>query len=420
MAGPNSSRLHQGSIDGFLTQPVHQVVSDNQANKDALMNTTLITFIGRTPKTSEGYRKTVYSIDGHRQPPSAFLGFNLKQYLKPDRIVILGTAGSMWDHLFEGDIDFGNDAENDRLELAFAVEESRVTQAMLDQIQPVLADKLGIDTHLQLIQVGTTLNEQIEVVELMSRHVDTGDQVQLDITHGLRSLPMIALLTAMYLRNLRQATIEGIWYGAFELRQDDITPVNNLQGLLQMADWLSAMHAYSKDGDYGVFSELLGEAGHCLKEAAFFERINNSAKAKQKLETWSIEGKIDQDPVARLFADELQQRIAWHRKGSRHDREQKLAKEYFKRGDYLRAAILALEAKISEELHQNREPDTRDHREEASKSLQAGSREFQTLSRIRNALAHGVRSPDKKIDKLLSDENSLATELQRLFKSLKI
>jgi len=383
------------------------------------MSSTLITFIGRTQKT-EGYRKTVYSIDGHLQPPSEFLGFNLMQYLKPDRMVILGTASSMWDHLFERDINFGNKYEDARLELTEAVEKNQVTQDTLNRLQPILTEKLGIETHLQLIPTGITLAEQMELVELMSCHVASGDRVHLDITHGLRSLPMIALLVAMYLRNLRQAKIEGIWYGAFELREGDITPVNNLQGLLRMADWLGAMHAYSKDGDYGVFSELLGEAGHCLQEAAFFERINNSAKAKQRLETWTIKGKIDQDPVARLFADELKQRIAWHRRGSRHDREKKLAKEYLERGDYLRAAILALEAKISEQLHKNSEPDTYDYREQARKHLQTESSEFKALSRIRNALAHGVRSSDKKIDRILSDESRLVNELKRLFKQLRI
>ncbi|WP_417533692.1 TIGR02221 family CRISPR-associated protein [Marinobacterium stanieri] len=384
------------------------------------MRRTLITFIGRTGKTDEGYRKTIYSIDGEQQPPSAFLGFNLQKHLSPDRLVVLGTSGSIWDHLFDGDIDLGDQAIDERLELAEAVQDNRVTQVMLDELEPLLSEKLGIEVHLQLIQVGTSLDEQIEMVELMAAHVDAGDLVHLDITHGLRSLPMIALLTAIYLRNLRQASIEGIWYGAFELREDNVTPVNNLKGLLQMADWLTAMHAYSKDGDYGVFSGLLGDGGQLLQEAAFFERVNNSAKAKQKLETWSIERTPESDPVAKLFEQELLERIAWHRKGSRHDREQKLAWEYLKRGDYLRAAILALEAKVSEQLYSNQEPDDREHREKTGDYLRESSKDFQRLNRLRNALAHGVRSFDKSVDRLLADETRLAEELRRLFKALKI
>ena len=386
------------------------------------MSTTLITFIGRSKKpdnAENGYPKTTYNIEGNIQEPSAFLGYNLNSYLKPDRIIILGTSGSMWDHLFEGDLDFEDKAVLERVELSEAVNIHQVTQSMLDDIQGVLANKLGIETHLQLIKAGTTLEEQIEVVELMACHVKKGDHVHLDITHGLRHLPMIALLAAMYLQNLRQASIEGIWYGAFELRTDDVTPVNNLLGLLKMADWLNAMSSYTNDGDYGIFSDLLGDEGKCLKEAAFYERINNSSKAKQKLETWTMKSDISIDPVAKLFSDDLQQRIAWHRRSTRHDREKQLAKEYLKRNDYLRASILALEAKISEKLYIDSLPDNLEQRDEASKSLRVSS-DFKSLNSIRNALAHGVRSANEEINSLLSDEERLKTELHKLFKSLQI
>ena len=72
------------------------------------MSKALITFIGRYTESEEGYKKATYEIEGNIQEPSAFLGFNLQQHLSPNRLIVMGTNSSMWDHLFEGDIDLGN------------------------------------------------------------------------------------------------------------------------------------------------------------------------------------------------------------------------------------------------------------------------------------------------------------------------
>ncbi len=93
------------------------------------MSDLLITFLGRVPNTSTGYRTTTYEFDdGSITNPVAFFGWSLQQRIKARRVMILGTSGSMWDHLFELDIDFGKDNENERLELAEAVETQSVTQ----------------------------------------------------------------------------------------------------------------------------------------------------------------------------------------------------------------------------------------------------------------------------------------------------
>jgi hypothetical protein len=71
---------------------------------------------------------------------------------------------------------------------------------------------------------------------------------------------MLAVLAALHLQVVRRARIGGIWYGAFDPDTDE-APVHNLVGLLRIASWLQALHTYDKDGDYGVFAPLLGDAG---------------------------------------------------------------------------------------------------------------------------------------------------------------
>jgi hypothetical protein len=95
------------------------------------MTHTLITFLGRVPKIEKHYRATSYRFpDGTEDGATAFVGWNLRRRLEPDRLLILGTAGSMWDHLFERDIVLGEEGENERLRLQEATEQQCVEQGL--------------------------------------------------------------------------------------------------------------------------------------------------------------------------------------------------------------------------------------------------------------------------------------------------
>jgi len=384
------------------------------------MSKALITFIGRSNKSEGGYKKTIYEIEGNIQEPSAFLGFNLQQHLDPNRLIVMGTNGSMWDHLFEGDIKLGDQCIIQRLELAEAVDNEAVTQSQLNELQPLLSAALSIDVQLQIIPFGAALEDQVEIVSLIADHITDDMEVHLDITHGYRSLPMIALLAATYLKEIRNANVAGIWYGVLDSTPGSLSPVHNIKGLLNIADWLSAMHSYKKDGDYGVFGKLLGDTGDRLKRAAFFERTSNPVKAKQELTTWNKENNYPNDPAAKLFKHELSERTKWHRSTKQYEYEMHLAWEYLDRGDYLRASIFGLEAKITEYNYIHKEVGSSEERANALNALTADSENYKTLKYLRNTLAHGTRNQKKDITKLKSEEHLLLDKLKEIFTHLQI
>lgn len=381
----------------------------------------LLTFLGRVPKTEAGYRPTCYDFgDGRQEPPTAFFGWSLQRRLTPDRLVILGTAGSMWDHLFEGDDAFyeAGDAAD---KLTDAVKEKRVTADHLAPLTPLLSARLGCEVCLDLIPYARDSAEQVDLLRIMAAHVDAGDRVDLDVTHGFRHLPMLAILAALHLRSVRRAEIGGIWYGAYDPDTTE-APVHDLSGLLHIADWLQALHTYDKDGDYGVFAPLLGPAGSLLAEAAFFERTSNPVKAREKLTTWS--NRADRfpanDPAVELFSDALQERIRWYRGGVRQQWERDLAGEYLDRQDYVRAAIYGLESNISTQVAFH--PGDRNEfnsRKVANDVLYKADEDFRKLSWIRNTLAHGARPDDEATTKIISVRESLDRTLRKLFRALR-
>lgn len=281
------------------------------------------------------------------------------------------------------------------------------------------------------------------------------DSVSLDITHGLRHLPLFVVLVALYLKAIKQAEIKGIYYGASEMREknEGVAPVVDLTGLLAVADWISALSSFDKDGDYGVFANLLTTDGFNEKDtknltnAAFAERTQNIQDAVGRL--GKIDSKLSQlHGVAALFSPQLRERISWYSLGKDIDssdelreikqfyqKQKKLAYDYFERRDYIRATTFALETLITRQMRAGERPEVYEDRERvtADKRLKdkAEISDMLTLNTIRNALAHGSFFKEDVVNKkeeerirsvkgLLESEDRLARRLKTLMDNLLI
>jgi len=382
----------------------------------------LITQLGRSNRNEGKYRSARYQFEDQSvSDPATFLGWVLLEKVAPERLVIMGTNGSMWDNLFELDLDFGDSLEEERLALQDACLNECVTQKQLDALQQPLAEKLGIaEVHLQLISYCRNEKQQVALLKTMSKFVGQGDEVHLDVTHGFRHLPMLGMLSALYLRQTKQATIAKIYYGALDMTKEGKTPVLDLTGLLKMADWVGALGRYDKDGDYGEFSELLGEGNEQLAEAAFFERTTNPVKAREKLSSWHSQKNLEsQSSIAKLFIPELEERVKWFKGKDRAAWEKSLAYEYLAKEDFVRAVMYAVESAISQEVIQKGgKLNDFEQRKQCSDAMRESVDGFKKLSRVRNAFAHGVNPDDNEIKKMISDAKILGDTLKSLFKTV--
>lgn len=395
---------------------------------------TLLTFLGRVPKTEKGYRTTAYAFpDGRFTDPVAFFGWSLQQRIRARRLVILGTNGSMWDHLFEGDLDLESENEEERLALIQACAEKRVGQAQLDALAPVLARKLGCEVVLRIIPYCRDESEQVELLRLMAEIVKDKENVHLDVTHGFRHLPMLALLAALYLRIVRRARILGIWYGSFDPDSGQAL-VHDLAGLLKIADGLQALASFDKDGDYGVFAPILKQAGlpeeaaQTLRRAAYFENILNVSAAtgelrrvRRQIETAALE------PDGALLLPAIRERLDWLDETRQFEKQIRLARSALKNRDYLRATLYAYEAVITQlcriahvpiEDFDARET-VRKYYEKQLKTLGQQDRDdYHLLKNLRNQLAHGTRGSLREVQQALLKENRMRETLERLLKRI--
>jgi CRISPR-associated Csx2 family protein len=401
------------------------------------MSHTLVSFLGRARQDrSTGYRTATYRFADGTERTTPFFGLALAQALRPERLVLLGTAGSMWDVLVEHLATAGQD-EDVRLDLLEACTEQRVDADLLARITPLVQRAVGLPCSLHLIPYGRTEAEQAETLQVVAGAVPRG-RIAMDLTHGFRHLAALGLLSAFFLERTARLEMSGLYYGALDMTEEGITPVLRLDGLLAIQRWIDAIERFDQNGDYALFAPLLQADGvpadkaSCLVEAAFFERTFNLADARRRIQTFLPVLGQGLAGASGLFRKDLERRLAWARDGGLVDHQQRLARFYLGAGDHVRAAIFAFEAVITRECERS-DLDPQDFqagRVHAGDLLERALRRdehqkpvrdaYWMLKNLRNALAHGNPAALEQVRRIVASRQRLPQELERAMDALGI
>lgn len=87
-----------------------------------------------------------------------------------------------------------------------------------------------------------------DLFQKLTEHIHPGDEVVFDITNGFRTLPVIAMTAAAFLRVARNVTVRGIVYGAVTFG-NPIAPIYDLLPLVELMDWTTATDKFLKTGE---------------------------------------------------------------------------------------------------------------------------------------------------------------------------
>lgn len=123
-----------------------------------------------------------------------------------------------------------------------------------------------------IIPSGKTEDEIWTIFKLVFDQIKDGDEVYFDITHGFRSLPMLAMVLINYAKFLKNVKVLGIFYGAFDAREimDNVTytPVWDLKSFSAIQDWTNAANQFLTTGNGFMLSDLVdGNESPKLKNA---------------------------------------------------------------------------------------------------------------------------------------------------------
>lgn len=395
----------------------------------------LVTFLGKgrdNPKT--GYRTTRYRFSDGTERATAFFGRALADQLAPERLVVLGTSGSMWG-VFVENLAAEGEEEEARLRLLDTESSASVDQSLLDRLAPLMSRAVGRSVLARLIPYGRDEAEQRAILEAVADGVPRGE-VSFDLTHAFRHLGMLGLISAFMLERVGKLDVRGMWYGALDMTEDGVTPVLRLDGLTAIQRWVDALDRFDATGDYGVFATLLmadgvaADKARCLEEAAFHERTFNISDAARKLNTFLPVLDSPLPGASGIFQKKLKERLSWVKGADLAEHQRKLAYQYLNRRDFVRAAAFGWEAVVSRECAaRGLDPQKfKEGRETAADALeaeiQAGEHEdwkgkaYWMLKNLRNALVHGNPPPNGYFRRPLGSSDKLREALDAAFKRL--
>ncbi|WP_304335264.1 TIGR02221 family CRISPR-associated protein, partial [Conchiformibius steedae] len=143
------------------------------------MKKTLISFLGNARKS---YDVLDYDWNGQKLT-TEFIGVGLAQATKPEKLLLVGTSGSMWDVFLERQ----NAADDEHImQLMEAVENNAVTEALLQPCLPYMAAKLGCEVACIIIEYARNEAEQIDLLQRIAQQLNENDRISIDVTHSFR------------------------------------------------------------------------------------------------------------------------------------------------------------------------------------------------------------------------------------------
>ena len=399
---------------------------------------TLVTFLGRgRDDKNTGYRNTKYKFPDGTQIETPFFGPALANHINADRIIILGTNSSQWGVLVENHAKEGQEEEA-RLKLMDAETKGAINQQHLDAVTELMCSAIGREIIPCLIPFGKNEQEQYQILNVIAKHVVQKDKVEFDVTHGFRHFSMVGFLSTFMLSRVRDIEIKNLWYGAGDMRENDIAPVLKLEGLDRVRQWVDALNRFDATGNYRVFGSLLTKDGvdanmkRHLENAAFYERNLNLTNAAKEICKFRTVLKSTLPGASGLFQQRLAERLTWVDLDKLSKQQAELARQYLKRRDYVRAALFGWESLATQECDRhgldhtdfNNRTYNKVHPSVSKWKLKDGQKPgdnreaCEYLNDIRNTLAHGTQPRNNTVKGMLEDEHKLHQGLEEIFNCL--
>jgi len=185
----------------------------------------LITFLG-----TGTYNKTKYVLDGKPPVRACYAPVASCRFVQADNVVV------------------------------FATEEAEQAHAQ------ALKKALRLPNEKVLfvpVPKGQKDDELWAIFSRVAENVNPQEELAFDVTHGLRSFPLVGLLAAAFLRVGFGIQLKAVYYGAFDVRDQSVTPPRtpmfDLTPMLTLLEWAAASDRFNRTGDSRYFASLLRE-----------------------------------------------------------------------------------------------------------------------------------------------------------------
>lgn len=173
----------------------------------------------------------------------------------------------------------------------FVTQDARKTHwdqpnTLKDELQAVAPQ-----ASISAVDISPVTNEQSiwMLFNTIYNEIEENTELIFDITHGFRSLPLVSLVIINYARFLKNISIKGIYYGAFEGKTEQGVPIIELTQLDQLLQWNNAVYSFLHTGNAAEINILTNRhAGQLLRETNNITIYTENSLAKALKDIWPI------------------------------------------------------------------------------------------------------------------------------------
>ena len=401
------------------------------------MPCTLVSFIGTGRKTDDRtpgrYVTTQYRFADGQVVETDLFGAALLRHLETqgntvDTWLLLGTKQSNWDVL-NACVPDTQQIETPWLDVIQAIELGQVDQPMLDRWADALRDAgMAALPVLRMVGPCDTQDSQSALWAALLESIRDDTRVVMDITHGLRHQPVLATFMLGLLRSLRDIRLDGVYYGAFELKQGGAAPVLELAWCRQLFELTESLATMQHTGVITPMVTSLGLpasiCGDLRKFAVLDDLMHPSASAEMahRLVT-ELNRQSLQSPVHQALLPEMQKRMEEVSTVDRADHLINRAKNSMKRKSYSKALLELQEAIMSVVRNKYGIKDSESGNRQIKLALsymnEPHSSVYKSLNNLRDGVAHGFTNERKISPKDIDEIGRLLNEGVKLYYAIK-
>lgn len=220
--------------------------------------------LNKDQRAKREYDETEYRFGEVKKKTSFFAAF-LQEYLKADKIILIGTAKSMREEVYRFFCNLNNLSFDEAyyFRLAEWIEHASAKTKISEFDLTPVEQAIGPGSKIVLINYGITEDEIWQNMEMLweiNQFLEDGDEIYVDITHSFRSLSFLVFLMLNYFLQLDQRSLplKGIFYGMVDVvRELGYAPVVDLLPLFTLIQWIQGTREFLHYGNGYLIRDLI-------------------------------------------------------------------------------------------------------------------------------------------------------------------
>ena len=263
--------------------------------------TILIAFLGgqkiENGKCTQSYSETTYKFANGESLLTIFSFESILATQNISKLVLVGTKGSCWLDVYNRFAKNKDQSYMDDLERKIINKESDDLSKVKEAIQSKYEKVMEVQTLI--IEYGKEESELedtfVKLTQLRPLIEKGANRIIIDITNCFRSIPIHTFLFTKYIEKIVGANIpHELYYGMFEAKENNTTPMVNLAVLNDLIKWIEAISEFRTTGNVDSLNGLMatlpvGEPIKDFRESTDTNSLKSIYKAIRKIKRLSQE-----------------------------------------------------------------------------------------------------------------------------------